>query len=62
MALYVVPGSPCGGSSAAILGEDAVLMPYGHARWKLLVKPWFKRYPTSPMRKWFWKDVIIDPH
>jgi ABC-type oligopeptide transport system substrate-binding subunit/class 3 adenylate cyclase len=45
-----------------ILVEEAVLMPYGHARWTLLVKPWVKRYPTSPMRQWFWKDVVIEPH
>jgi oligopeptide transport system substrate-binding protein len=50
------------GRADRILVEDAVLMPYGHARWKLLVKPWVKRYPISPMRQWFWKDVVIEPH
>jgi ABC-type oligopeptide transport system substrate-binding subunit len=50
------------GQADRILMEDAVLMPYCHARWKLLVKPWVKRYPTSPMRQWFWKDVVIEPH
>jgi len=45
-----------------ILVEEAPVMPWCHIRWSLLVKPWVKRYPVSPMRQWFWKDVIIEPH
>ncbi|HEY66305.1 MAG TPA: AAA family ATPase, partial [Caldilineae bacterium] len=45
-----------------ILVEQAPVVPYVHVRWGLLVKPWVKRYPTSVMRQWFWKDVIIEPH
>jgi hypothetical protein len=50
------------GRADRMLVEEAVLMPYCHAQWKLLVKPWVKRYPVSPMRQWFWKDVVIEPH
>jgi oligopeptide transport system substrate-binding protein len=45
-----------------ILVEEAVIMPLAYAHWKLLVKPWVKRYPISTTKFWFWKDVIIDPH
>ncbi|MFQ6016456.1 MAG: hypothetical protein ACE5NP_13555, partial [Anaerolineae bacterium] len=45
-----------------ILVEEAPVMPFVHARWGLLVKPWVRRYPVSPTRQWFWKDVIIEPH
>ena len=45
-----------------ILVEQAPVMPFAHAWWGLLVKPWVRRYPTSPIRQWFWKDVIIEPH
>ncbi len=45
-----------------ILMEESVIMPLHHTRWHLLVKPWVRRYPTSPLRQSFWKDVIIEPH
>ena len=45
-----------------ILVEQAPVMPLVHVWWGLLVKPWVRRYPTSAMRQWFWKDVIIEPH
>jgi oligopeptide transport system substrate-binding protein len=45
-----------------ILVEEAPVMSWCHIRWSLLVKPWVKRYPVSPMQQWFWKDVIIEPH
>jgi ABC-type oligopeptide transport system substrate-binding subunit/DNA-binding SARP family transcriptional activator len=50
------------GQAERILVEEAPIMPFVHARWGLLVKPWVRRYPVSPMRQWFWKDVIIEPH
>jgi hypothetical protein len=28
----------------------------------VFIKPWVSRYPTSPIRQWFWKDVAIEPH
>jgi ABC-type oligopeptide transport system substrate-binding subunit/DNA-binding SARP family transcriptional activator len=45
-----------------ILVEEAPVMSWCHIRWSLLVKPWVRRYPVSPMQQWFWKDVIIEPH
>jgi oligopeptide transport system substrate-binding protein len=45
-----------------ILIEQAPVVPFCHLRWSLLVKPWVTRYPASPTRQWFWKDVVIEPH
>jgi len=45
-----------------ILIEEAVMIPTTYGRWHLLVKPWVTKYPTSPFRQWFWKDVVIEPH
>ncbi|MGA9349812.1 MAG: hypothetical protein WBW48_13540 [Anaerolineae bacterium] len=45
-----------------ILVEEAPILPLVYPRFQLLVKPWVRKYPTSPMKTWFWKDVIIEPH
>jgi oligopeptide transport system substrate-binding protein len=45
-----------------ILVEEAPIIPLYHIRWHLLVQPWVKRHPMSPVKVWFWKDVIIEPH
>jgi ABC-type oligopeptide transport system substrate-binding subunit len=45
-----------------IVIEEALIMPLTYARTHRLLKPWVKKYPTSPIRDWFWKDVIIEPH
>jgi oligopeptide transport system substrate-binding protein len=45
-----------------ILIEEAPIVPLYHIRWQLLVKPWVRRYALSPLKVWFWKDVIIEPH
>jgi ABC-type transport system substrate-binding protein len=45
-----------------MLIEDAVVMPTIYLRAHLMVKPWLTRYPVSPLRPFFWKDVIIEPH
>ena len=45
-----------------ILVQEAPILPLYHFRSHLLVKPWVRRYPTSPMKLWFFKDVIIEPH
>jgi ABC-type oligopeptide transport system substrate-binding subunit/DNA-binding SARP family transcriptional activator len=42
--------------------EEVPLLPLTYLRFHMLVKPWVKRYHTSPLRWWFWKDVIIEPH
>jgi oligopeptide transport system substrate-binding protein len=45
-----------------ILVEQAAAMPLFYGRNVMLLKPWVKRYPASPVRFDFWKDVILEPH
>jgi oligopeptide transport system substrate-binding protein len=45
-----------------ILAEEAPIVPLLYDRFHLLVKPWVKKYPISPMGAWFWKDVILELH
>jgi hypothetical protein len=33
-----------------------------YGRQHLLIKPWVKRYPVTPLRATYWKDVIIEAH
>jgi ABC-type transport system substrate-binding protein len=42
--------------------ENAIICPIAYGRWHLLFKPWVKRFPLSPMKWWYWKDVILEPH
>jgi ABC-type oligopeptide transport system substrate-binding subunit len=45
-----------------ILVEEAPIMPIFHRSVRLLVKPWVTRFPTTGLREWFLKDVIIKQH
>jgi oligopeptide transport system substrate-binding protein len=45
-----------------ILAEEAPIMPVFYRSTRLLVKPWVTRFPTTGLREWFFKDVIIKPH
>ncbi len=45
-----------------ILVEEAPIMPLIYGRLNMLVKPWVRKYPTSALTGWFWKDVVIEPH
>jgi ABC-type oligopeptide transport system substrate-binding subunit/tetratricopeptide (TPR) repeat protein len=45
-----------------IVVQEAPVLPLGYGRFHMLVKPWVRKYPTSPIKSWFWKDVIIEPH
>jgi ABC-type transport system substrate-binding protein/predicted Ser/Thr protein kinase len=45
-----------------ILVEEAAFIPLMYGRWHMLIKPWVRQFPTLPMRNWFWKDVVIEPH
>jgi ABC-type oligopeptide transport system substrate-binding subunit len=45
-----------------ILVEEAPIIPLLHKCFHLLVKPWVRKFLTSAIKYWFWKDVIIEPH
>jgi ABC-type oligopeptide transport system substrate-binding subunit/DNA-binding SARP family transcriptional activator len=45
-----------------ILIEEAALMPLTYGRLHMLVKPWVRKFPLSPLKWWFFKDVIVEPH
>jgi ABC-type oligopeptide transport system substrate-binding subunit/class 3 adenylate cyclase len=45
-----------------ILMEEAVVLPLSYGREDWLIKPWVKRYPVSPIRELFAKDVVIEAH
>jgi ABC-type oligopeptide transport system substrate-binding subunit/DNA-binding SARP family transcriptional activator len=45
-----------------ILVEEAPILPLLYDRCHLLVKPWVTKFPTSPIKWNFWKEVIIEPH
>ncbi|HEY66429.1 MAG TPA: AAA family ATPase [Caldilineae bacterium] len=45
-----------------ILIKEASIIPLVYSRQNMLVKPWVRRYPASPYKWWFWKDIIIEPH
>jgi oligopeptide transport system substrate-binding protein len=45
-----------------ILVEEAPIMPLIHLRWHMLVKPWVRRFPVSPIGYFAYKDAIIEPH
>lgn len=45
-----------------LLMQEAGIMPLTYGQWHLLIKPWVKRYPISPLSHNYWKDVIIEPH
>jgi ABC-type oligopeptide transport system substrate-binding subunit len=45
-----------------ILIQEAVIVPLSYGRQHLLIKPWVKRYPMSPLSGFDGKDVIIEPH
>jgi ABC-type transport system substrate-binding protein len=45
-----------------ILMQDAAFMPLTYGRYSMVVKPWIKRFPISPLGVHYWKDVIIEAH
>jgi oligopeptide transport system substrate-binding protein len=45
-----------------LLVDKAAIVPISYHRQHFLLKPWVKRYPTSALFSWFWKDVVIEPH
>ncbi|MBU0490295.1 MAG: tetratricopeptide repeat protein [Chloroflexi bacterium] len=45
-----------------LLVQEAAIMPFTYGRIHLLVQPWVHRFPTSAIKWWYWKDVVIEPH
>jgi oligopeptide transport system substrate-binding protein len=45
-----------------ILVEEASVVPTLYGRIHLLIKPWVRNFPVSPVGAGRWKDVIIEPH
>lgn len=45
-----------------ILIEEVSILPLTYARFHVLVKPWVRKYLTPPLRWWFWRDVVLEPH
>jgi ABC-type oligopeptide transport system substrate-binding subunit/DNA-binding SARP family transcriptional activator len=45
-----------------ILADEVPLFPLTYERFHMLVKPWVKRLPTSPLVNFFWKDIILEEH
>jgi oligopeptide transport system substrate-binding protein len=45
-----------------LLIEEAAVIPLIYGNFHLLIKPWVKRHPMSPLSCDYWKDVIIEPH
>ncbi|HET7011162.1 MAG TPA: ABC transporter substrate-binding protein [Anaerolineales bacterium] len=43
-----------------LLVQEAVVMPLTYGRFDILIKPWVRRYPFSPVGFWFWKDVVME--
>jgi ABC-type oligopeptide transport system substrate-binding subunit/DNA-binding SARP family transcriptional activator len=50
------------GRADRIAIEEAAIVPLTYDRWPLLVKPWVRKFRASDTRRWFCKDVIIEPH
>jgi ABC-type oligopeptide transport system substrate-binding subunit len=44
-----------------VMVQEAAIMPLGYTRLHLLLKPRVSRFPTSAIKRWFCKDVIIEP-
>ncbi len=45
-----------------ILVEEVPVLPLTYLRFHMLVKPWVRQHTTSPLRWWFWKDIVLVPH
>ena len=43
-----------------LLIQEAAVMPLVYGRIDVLLKPWVHQFPISPVRFWFWKDVVME--
>ena len=46
----------------SLLVKEAPIIPLTYPRQHLLVKPWVTQFPSSALKSWYWKDVVIEPH
>ena len=44
-----------------ILVQEAPILPLTYNNWYMLLKPRVISFPMSAMRRWFLKDVVVDP-
>jgi len=42
--------------------HEAPIVPLFYGRQHMLVKPWIRSFPISPLNRWYWKDIIIEAH
>jgi ABC-type oligopeptide transport system substrate-binding subunit/class 3 adenylate cyclase len=45
-----------------MLIEEAIVVPLSYVPNHILVKPWVKKFPISPLSGLYGKDVILEPH
>ncbi len=45
-----------------ILIQEAAVMPLNYGRWHIFLKPWVSKCPTSAIKIFHWKDIILEPH
>ncbi len=43
----------------ALLLRELPILPLAYSRWSFLLKPRVRRFPLSPLKWWFWKDVVL---
>jgi ABC-type oligopeptide transport system substrate-binding subunit len=43
-----------------ILIEEAAVIPLFYDRYLVLIYPWVRKFPISPIRGTFWKNVFIE--
>jgi len=42
--------------------DEAGVIPLTYGYYHCWSKPWITRFPASPLKVTYWKDVIIEPH
>jgi ABC-type oligopeptide transport system substrate-binding subunit len=45
-----------------LLMDEAGVIPLAYGYYHCWLKPWIKRFPVSPLKTTYWKDVVIEPH
>jgi ABC-type oligopeptide transport system substrate-binding subunit len=45
-----------------LLMDEAGVIPLTYERNHGLLKPWVKRFPSSPIKTTYFKDIVIEPH